>query len=84
MEKYEISLNEEMRHINVDGEPTNDFGLCAQVWQDLCKVESAGSLQAEDALIKDILQQILVSKFGDVKNIPMPNYYKNMGGEENE
>lgn len=70
MNKYEILLNAEKNMVSSDDLPANEIDIVLQVWQDLGKLPT---LQQEDNLIKNILEQILEKEYDG--NIPIPEYY---------
>tara|TARA_S200002703_G_C3803220_1_gene248378 strand:+ start:22770 stop:23045 length:276 start_codon:yes stop_codon:yes gene_type:complete len=71
--KFSVTLGKERSLKSVSGENLSEFELCLQVWQDLVKMNPT---YQEDLLIKNILEQILVSHYGDKDTIPFPKCYE--------
>jgi hypothetical protein len=45
---------------------TSELDIVLQVWQDLNQMRLSGRLQAEDKVIGDILEQIILSEYGTI------------------
>ena len=75
MKEYTVKLNEEKTLVSSANESINEIQMVLQVWQDLTRLEGISSLQQEDSLVKNILEQILETQYKDKESIPMPDYY---------
>ena len=91
MNTYEIKLDTELKYTCSDGSPAGEEQILLQIWQDLKRLESnfvnklrgtgnvSGaecSLQAEDCVVKNLLEQIMIQKYGKLSNVPFPDYYE--------
>ena len=73
MNTYEVKLDTELNYTCSDGRPAGEEQILLQIWQDLKRLESNHS---EDNVIKNLLQQIMIQKYGELGNVPFPDYYE--------
>lgn len=73
MNTYEVKLDTELKYTCSDGSPAGEEQILLQIWQDLKRL---GSNHAEDNVIKNLLQQIMIQKYGELSNVPFPDYYE--------
>ena len=73
MNTYNIELDTEVKYKSSDGTPATEEEVLLQIWQDLKKLDST---QMEDKIIFNLLQQIMVQKYGTLENVPYPEYYE--------
>jgi len=73
MNTYEVKLDTELSYTCSDGSPAGEEQILLQVWQDLKRLESN---HAEDNVIKSLLEQIMIQKYGKLGNVPFPDYYE--------
>ncbi len=79
MKEYVVKLKESERNLTSSAsEKINELEMALQIWQDLTVIHANGNSSEEDSLVRNILEQILVSNFGDKDKIPMPAYYKQL------
>ena len=63
MKTFEIRLDDSKELFNSQGEKVSELDLTLQVWQDLNKLSTAG-LHIEDEIVKNILEQVVISEYG--------------------
>ena len=68
--KYTIQLSD-IKNLHNRGELMSELDIVLQVWQDLNRLSATGTqsgqqLAPEDQLIKKILEQILIAKYGTI------------------
>ena len=68
--KYTIQLSD-IKNLHNRGELMSELDIVLQIWQDLNRLSAMGTqsgqeLAPEDRLIKKILEQILIAKYGTI------------------